>query len=49
MFCPEEEKKDAVILTGNYDRSAYVENLGNGQFKISELWQIEQHLRRNSK
>ncbi len=33
----EEEKKDAVILTGNYDRSSYVENLGHGQFSIREL------------
>jgi hypothetical protein len=33
----EEEKKDAVILTGNNDRSSYVENLGNGQFAIREL------------
>jgi hypothetical protein len=33
----EEEKKDALILTGNYDRSSYVENLGNGQFSIREL------------
>jgi len=41
-FFTEEEKKDAVILTGNYDRSAYVENLGNGQFKISELPRIAQ-------
>lgn len=33
----EEEKKDALILTGNYDKSAYIENLGNGKFEIKRL------------
>ncbi|MGB5553641.1 MAG: VCBS repeat-containing protein, partial [Flavobacteriaceae bacterium] len=33
----QEELKDATVLTANYDRSIYAENLGNGQFKISEL------------
>jgi hypothetical protein len=36
LFTPE-EREGALQLTGNYDRSAYVENLGNGQFKIHEL------------
>jgi hypothetical protein len=38
----EEERKDALILTGNYDRSSYVENLGNGKFKIHELPSLAQ-------
>ncbi|TDQ13599.1 VCBS repeat protein [Algoriphagus boseongensis] len=33
----EEEKKDALILTGNFDRSVWVENLGQGKFKVHEL------------
>lgn len=33
----EEELEDVFILKGNYDRSSYVENLGNGKFKIHEL------------
>ncbi|GAB2498072.1 VCBS repeat-containing protein [Algoriphagus taiwanensis] len=33
----EEEKKDALILTGNYDRSVWVENLGGGKFQVHEL------------
>ncbi|WP_373495738.1 VCBS repeat-containing protein [Aquiflexum sp.] len=33
----EEELTDVLILTGNYDRTSYIENLGNGQFKIHEL------------
>ena len=32
-----EELEGALILKGNYDRSSYVENLGNGKFKIHEL------------
>jgi hypothetical protein len=32
-----EELENAFILKGNYDRSSYVENLGNGKFKIHEL------------
>lgn len=36
-FFTEEEKKDVRILTGNYDRSAWVENLGSGKFKVHEL------------
>jgi hypothetical protein len=36
-FFTEEEKKDVLILTGNYDRSAWVENLGNGKFEMHEL------------
>lgn len=38
----DEEKADALILTGNYDQSAYVENLGNGKFKITALPRIAQ-------
>ncbi|MFC3417308.1 VCBS repeat-containing protein [Algoriphagus hitonicola] len=33
----DEEKQDALILTGNYDRSVWVENKGNGQFEIHPL------------
>ncbi|WP_338225683.1 VCBS repeat-containing protein [Algoriphagus confluentis] len=33
----EEEKKDALILTGNYDRTVWVENLGGGKFQVHEL------------
>ena len=41
-FFTEEEKKDARVLTGNYDRSAWVENLGNGKFALHELpWQAQ--------
>ncbi|HSF54267.1 MAG TPA: FG-GAP-like repeat-containing protein, partial [Algoriphagus sp.] len=36
-FFTEEEKKDVLILTGNYDRTVWVENLGNGKFKVNEL------------
>lgn len=36
IFTPE-EKQDALILTGNYDKSAYIENLGNGKFNLSPL------------
>jgi len=33
----EDEKKDALILTGNYDKTAYIENLGNGKFEVKRL------------
>ncbi|MCE7057449.1 VCBS repeat-containing protein [Algoriphagus sp. AGSA1] len=33
----EQEKEDALILTGNYDKTAYIENLGDGKFKVSRL------------
>ncbi|PZX56497.1 VCBS repeat-containing protein [Algoriphagus chordae] len=33
----EEEKKDALILTGNYDKTAYIENLGGGKFQVKRL------------
>ncbi|WP_297335657.1 VCBS repeat-containing protein [Algoriphagus sp.] len=33
----EEERKDAVILTGNYDRSVWLENKGKGEFEIHPL------------
>ncbi len=36
LFTPE-ELTDALILRGNYDRTSYIENLGNGQFEIHEL------------
>ena len=36
-FFTEEEKKDVKILTGNYDRSVWVENLGGGKFVVHEL------------
>ncbi|MBN7812719.1 VCBS repeat-containing protein [Algoriphagus sp. H41] len=36
-FFTEEEKKDVQILTGNYDRTVWVENLGSGKFKVHEL------------
>jgi hypothetical protein len=36
-FFTEEEKKDVQILTGNYDRTIWVENLGSGKFKVHEL------------
>ncbi|OOG77460.1 VCBS repeat-containing protein [Algoriphagus sp. A40] len=36
-FFTEEEKKDVLILTGNYDRTVWVENLGNGKFQVHEL------------
>jgi hypothetical protein len=31
------EMEDAVVLKGNFDRSAYIENLGNGTFKMHAL------------
>jgi hypothetical protein len=36
-FFTEEEKKDAKVLTGNFDRSVWIENLGNGKFTLHEL------------
>ncbi|MEB2774510.1 VCBS repeat-containing protein [Algoriphagus sp. D3-2-R+10] len=33
----EQEREGALILTGNYDKTAYIENLGNGKFKVSRL------------
>ncbi|WP_255590483.1 VCBS repeat-containing protein [Algoriphagus sp. NBT04N3] len=33
----EEEKKEALVLTGNYDRSVYLENDGKGKFIVHEL------------
>lgn len=38
----QEEKQDALILTGNYDQSAYIENLGGGKFSIKPLPRIAQ-------
>lgn len=36
-FFTDEELEGALVLKGNYDRSSYLENLGNGKFKIHEL------------
>ncbi|GAA0881006.1 VCBS repeat-containing protein [Algoriphagus jejuensis] len=36
-FFTEDEKKDVQILTGNYDRTVWVENLGNGKFEVHQL------------
>ena len=33
----EEERASALVLTGNYDKSAYIENLGKGKFAIHSL------------
>ena len=33
----EKEREDALILTGNYDKTAYIENLGNGKFQVKRL------------
>lgn len=32
-----QEASDAFVLKGNFDKSSYVENLGNGSFKIHDL------------
>lgn len=38
----EEEMDGALTLTGNFDRSIYVENLGNGTFSYKELpWETQ--------
>lgn len=37
-----EELEGALTLTGNYDRSVYLENLGNGSFRYNALpWQAQ--------
>ncbi|MFD2201804.1 FG-GAP-like repeat-containing protein [Shivajiella indica] len=36
-FFKAEELEGALKLQGNYDRSSYIENLGNGKFKVHEL------------
>jgi hypothetical protein len=36
-FFTEEELEGALVLKGNYDRSSYLENLGNGKFEIHAL------------
>ncbi|WP_339865937.1 VCBS repeat-containing protein [uncultured Algoriphagus sp.] len=33
----DKEKEEALILTGNYDKTAYIENLGNGKFEVKRL------------
>ncbi|ASV28874.1 VCBS repeat-containing protein [Maribacter cobaltidurans] len=38
----ENELEGALTLTGNYDRSIFLENLGNGTFKFKELpWEAQ--------
>ncbi|PIB38788.1 VCBS repeat-containing protein [Maribacter sp. 4G9] len=38
----ESELEGALTLTGNYDRSIYLENLGNGTFHFKELpWEVQ--------
>lgn len=36
-FFTKEELEGAMVLKGNYDRSSWLENLGNGKFKVHEL------------
>lgn len=36
LFSPE-ELEGAIKLEGNFDRSSFIENLGNGKFKVHEL------------
>ena len=36
-FFTQEELEGALVLKGTYDRSSWVENLGNGKFKVHEL------------
>jgi hypothetical protein len=36
-FFTEEEKKDVLVLTGNFDRTVWIENLGGGKFAVREL------------
>ncbi len=36
-FFTEGERENVLILTGNYDRSVWVENLGAGKFEVHEL------------
>ncbi|MHA7130004.1 FG-GAP-like repeat-containing protein [Algoriphagus namhaensis] len=33
----EEERREALVLTGNYDASSWIENLGEGKFKVHAL------------
>jgi len=37
-----EEREGALVLTGNYDQSIWVENLGNGKFEVHSLPKIAQ-------
>ncbi len=41
IFTPE-EKEGALILTGNYDKSAFIRNLGNGKFELTSLPNLAQ-------
>lgn len=36
-FFTQDELEGALILKGNFDRSSFLENLGNGKFKVHEL------------
>lgn len=36
-FFTKEELEGAMVLKGNYDRSTWIENLGNGKFRMHEL------------
>lgn len=36
-FFSEEERQDALVLSGNFDRSVWIENLGQGKFQVHEL------------
>lgn len=41
-FLTADELNGAIKMTGNYDRSAYLENLGNGKFELHELpWETQ--------
>ena len=37
MLLTSDERSEAMVLKGNFDKSSYVENLGNGTFKMYEL------------
>jgi hypothetical protein len=41
FFTPQ-ELEGALVLKGNYDRTSWIENLGNGKFKIHELSLVAQ-------
>ncbi len=36
-FFTADEKKDVQIFTGNFDKTSWIENLGNGKFAVHEL------------
>jgi len=41
LFTPE-EKEDAIILTGNYDKSVFIKNMGSGVFEVYRLPNVAQ-------